>query len=116
MPKKKSTFTIIEAKEVKEIQYPINVDGQPSTLVVKCDFNEKKGTWKITGQITTKQVDPSNEDVTKGTVSTLADMMEQAAFQMIERRQEWQAGQEPDNPNQLGLPLTGTEGKAATDG
>jgi len=65
---------------------PIEVDNQPSELVVKGVLDMQKATYKISTHITTKQVDPSNDQVTEGVLTTLGMMLAKMTTKMIEER------------------------------
>lgn len=113
MAKKNRAFERMHKKEVEELSFPIVVDGQPSQLVVQMNFNTARGTYQIVTKITTKQVDPANDAVNEATLTTVGNMLTQAIEEMKEKRRNWLSNKEPDDPDQLGLPLTGMEGEAA---
>ena len=93
------------AKRIKEtniLQRVVTVDDNESELVVTMDFSGKSGTFKISTQITTKNVSMMNDDVNEAVRSQLNSMLKHSTDLMIQRKREW--SEEPES-NQIKLKL-----------
>lgn len=103
MPEEK--YHKVEQKEVWKLERPISINDNSSVLTVQVALNKKDATWKMTAVLTTTQVDPQNEEITGGTINTLADMIDQIVWQAIKKRADLLEARSGGDPDQGELDL-----------
>lgn len=92
-----------DGKETKFITVPITVSDQTSELKIKIDVNVANATWKVSGGITTKQVDPSNPEITEATLQRFASLIAQAVEVAMDRRAEILSAMDGNDPDQMSI-------------
>lgn len=93
----KSNLKAINKSQEFEISKTIEVRNVTSDLVVKGKLDCKKATWKLTVNLTTTQVDPSNPSVTTGIIQQIGMMIEEAVLEATKLRAEVLEGKENDD-------------------
>lgn len=79
------------------------VDGQEANAItVKITLNELKGTYKITPQLTTKQISDVSEKEVKGILSKFNKAVKEAVEYCREWRRDWKKENDGD-PNQIDM-------------
>ena len=97
---------LLRKKTVKTNEEIVEVDGHSSALVVKLDFNNKTGTFKVTGSIVSKQWSITNNKVNAGIIQRKSEMEMEACNEGRKMRLEWKAAQPQDDTAQMEIPTT----------